>query len=293
MTTGTTGYTTGVYANIPEAEYHALPSLSSSGARLLLPEFKGSPKKFQWAKSHPRVSRTFDVGTATHAKVLGVGSGTVEYPPEHLTPSGNVSTKAATVEWEAEQRAAGLTPVSPDEVARVDEMSEAVLNHATARPYLEVCLNREMSVFAEIDGVPVRARFDGLSDETRNGTYALDLKTTEDATVDGFTKSVKNFGYDVQDAWYEDVHEAATGRGIDEFLIIAVEKSAPFEVAVHRIPTMWVAMGRKKGQEARRIYSECMASGNWPGYTTEVTDLDPPAWAVIDYEMRYESEIRF
>lgn len=278
----------GIVLDLPEAEYHSRSELSSTGARLLLPEYKGSPKKFQWAQTHPRTSRAFDVGSAAHAKILGVGAGIAVYPDEHLTPSGNVSTKAATVAWEDEQRAMGLTPVSPADVQRVDAMAEAVLAHEGARPFLEVAVHREVSIFAEIDGVRVRARLDALSDDTRSGVFAVDVKTTEDATPHGFTRSVQNYGYDVQDAHYRDTYQAATGNPIEKFVFIAVEKSAPHEVGVSYLPDQWIAMGRTKAATARRIYAECMETGVWPGYSPEVVALDPPAWAVIDHEMRYE-----
>jgi len=283
-------YRNEVVLNLPEHEYHAHTALSSTGARLLLPEYKGSPKKFRWAQTHPRTSRAFDLGHAVHTRVLGVGAGIVTYPVEHLTPGGNPSTKAATVEWETAQRAAGFTVVSPDDAGRVDAMAEAVLAHESARPLFEVCEFREASVFADIDGVPVRARFDALSAETRNGTYAVDLKTAEDATPNGFTRSVSKWGYDVQNGHYEDVYKAATGNNIDRFLFVVVEKSAPFEVSVFEIEPFWVDMGKKKAATARQIFQECTASGIWPGYDTAPQTLTAPAWAVIEHEMQYEHE---
>lgn len=279
----------GLVHDLDETEYHAHPSLSSTGARMLLPEYKGSPAKFRWAQTHPRTSRAFDVGHAVHTKVLGIGGGIIAYPDEHLTASGNVSTKKETVEWETEQRALGLVPVSPNELARVDAMAEAVLAHNTARPYFEVAVHREVSVFADVDGVPCRARFDALSDVTRSGVLAVDLKTTEDATKIGLESSVKRFGYDVQDAFYRDVHEASEGHPIDRFVFVAVEKSPPHEVTVAMLPDMWVQMGRTKAAEARRIYAECTVTGVWPGYDTDLQILDPPAWAVIEYEMQYDN----
>lgn len=262
--------------SMPEEVYHARPELSSTGVRLLLPQYKGSPKKFDYARTHRRNSRAFDVGHAAHAKVLGVGAGIVLYPEEHLTPSGKVSTKAATVEWEDEQRAAGLVPVSPDEAGRVDAMAEAVLGHELARPLFEIALMREVSVFADIDGVPVRARLDALSEETRNGVYALDLKTTDDATPNGFTRTVQKLGYDVQEAHYEETYEASEGHRIDQFWFCAVEKAAPHDVGVHRLEEQWVAMGRSKTAEARRLFHEATTTGVWPGYSTEPHTLAPP-----------------
>lgn len=280
---------TGLIEGMSDEQYHSRPELSSTGARMLLPEFKGSPKKFQWAQTHKRVSRSFDFGHATHAEVLGVGTGIIVYPDEHLTPSGNPSTKAATVEWEAEQRSAGYTVVSPDDYERVNAMKDAVLAHPTARPLLEVVTMREVSVFADVDGVPCRARFDALSEETKNGVYGIDLKTTEDATKIGFERSVSRFGYNVQEAHYKDVYKAAVGIPVDNFFIIAAEKTAPYEVAVFQIEPFWVDIGHKKAARAREIFAECTATGEWPGYTTETQELNAPAWAVIEHEMQYDN----
>lgn len=279
----------GIIHGMSDDTYHARPELSSTGVRLLLPEYKGSPQKFQHAQTNKRTSRAYDVGHAAHAKVLGVGAAIVVYPPEHLTKSGNVSTKAETQAWEAEQRAEGLTPVSPDEMGRVDALAEAILAHETARPYFEIAAHREVSVFADVDGVPCRARFDALSDETRSGVFALDLKTTDDATKSGFERTVAKYGYDVQETHYEDVYEASEDRPIDVFVFVVAEKAAPHEVAVFRLPTMWTQMGRAKAAAARRIYRESMESGVWPGYTTELQFLDPPTWVVFQHEMQYES----
>lgn len=279
----------GIVHGMPDAEYHGGPELSSTGVRSLLPEYKGSPKKFQWALSHRRESRAFDVGHAVHAKVLGVGAGIVAYPVEHLTASGNVSTKAATVEWESEQRGNGLTPVSPEEISRVDAMSEAVLHHDTARPLFEVAEFREVSVFADVDGVTCRARFDALSGETKRGVIGVDLKSGDDATKTGFERTVAKWGYDVQNAHYDDVYTASEGRPVDEFYFVVMERTGPFEVGVFLLPESWRQMGKRKASEARRLFRDATESGVWPGYDTAIHYLDPPTWVVFEHEMRYES----
>lgn len=269
-----------------DEDYHAHHALSSSGARLLLPEYKGSPKKFQWEKTHRRVSRAFDLGHAVHAKVLGVGLGVITYPDEHLTPSGNVSTKAATVEWAAEQRAAGLTIVSPAELDAVNAMSDAVLTHEFAGPLLEKVTGREVSVFGEVDGVSVRARFDILG-----GDIGADLKTTDDATERGFTKSVAKWGYAFQEAWYRDVHVASEGADLSAFYFIAVEKTAPYEVGVFQLEPYWIELARKRVENARNIFRDCTETGVWPGYDPAPKTLLAPAWEAIEHEM--ESEMTF
>ena len=86
----------GIVHNVPEADYHSHPALSSTQARQIL----DSPAKYDYAKTHPQPHKdAFDLGTAVHTKVLGTGYTVATYPPEHLTPSGAASTKAATVAW--------------------------------------------------------------------------------------------------------------------------------------------------------------------------------------------------
>ena len=272
--------------DLAELEYHARPELSSTGARLLLE----APAKFKYRMDHPQEGkRAFDVGTAAHTKILGVGSGLVEYPDEHLTPSGNVSTKAATVLWAEEQRSAGLTPVSPDDIAAVDAMAESVLAHPKARELLEAKGHREVSVVSEIDGVPVRARLDGLVE--LEGMTGLDLKTTrKTADVEGFARTSSDLGYFIQEAWYREAIEAE-GVPLDRFVFITVEKEPPYLVGVTVQDIIFQMMGKAATAEARRRYRHGMETGEWPGYSQEIEPAAPPAWMAMMYDEKYGTEL--
>lgn len=272
---------------LDEREYHAHPSLSSTQARQLLE----SPSHYKWGLDHPRAdTQAFDVGTAAHTKILGVGSGIIAYPEEHITPGGNVSTKAATVAWAAEQRANGLTPVTPDSVASVDAMAEAVLAHPVARGLLEQPGNPEASIFSTDPdtGIEVRCRFDRLSDPDSGPWTAADVKSAGlgGASVHEFTKSVAKYGYDVQQGHYQDTARFELGREPD-FHFIVVEKFAPYRVAVHQLTDPWEQMGKAKARIARERLAEARATGDWWGYPQEVTYLDAPTWLNYDYENRY------
>lgn len=259
--------------DMDETTYHSRPELSSTEVRWLL----DSPARYRWRKDHQITERsdTFDLGSATHAKILGVGAPIVVYPPEHLTPSGNVSTKAATVEWEREQRANGCIPLGRAQATRVDRMAEAVLGNPTARTILEGIAGREVSVITKVDGVPVRARFD-----LYDGIHVADLKTAHDASPKGFNKSVGTYGYHVQERWYEDAHTAETGTELDWFKFIVVESSAPHLVGVYDLDFMWEDIAKTKAKRGRELYLECTESGVWPGY--QPTTLTPPTWAVYE-----------
>lgn len=264
---------------MPEHEYHQRPELSSTGARQLL----DSPARFRyWADNPQPPKAAFDVGTAAHSKILGVGAGTIVYPDEHLTPSGNVSTKAATVEWAAEQRANGLVPIGRVDADRVDAMAEAVLADPDARDVLEAISGREVTIIADVEGVPTRARFDMY-----DGTRAGDLKTTRDASPKGFNTSVGRYGYHIQERWYADAHEAETGSKIGPFKFVVIESAPPHLVGVYELDYMWEDIARERTKEARDLYRRCVEADRWPGYGAAT--LTPPTWAV--YENEDDSEV--
>ena len=278
------GKLSGIVEAMDEELYHAHPALSSTGARLLLK----SPAKFDYDRKHPRAGkRAFDLGHAAHAKVLGVGAGVVAYPDEHLTPSGNVSTKAATLLWAEEQRAAGLTPVSPGEIDAVDAMAESVLAHPRARALFEAPGERELSVFADVDGVSVRARLDALV-----GDIGIDLKTTrKTADAEGFGREAADLGYHVQEAWYR-AAMAAAGSPLSKFLFIVVEKEPPYLVGVNELDVIFQEMGKAAAAEARRRYRSGVETGVWPGYSNEIELASPPAWAAMLSDDLYGSEMQ-
>lgn len=265
--------------DMPDAEYHFRPELSSTGARKLL----NSPARYRhWANNPQPPKAAFDLGHAAHAKILGVGANITIYPDEHLTPSGNVSTKAATVEWEREQRANGVIPVSRWDARKVDAMAEAVLAQASARTILENIAGREVSIFADVEGVTSRARFD-----IYDTTAAADLKTARDASPKGFNRSVGTYGYHLQERWYRDVHKAETGTELASFKFIVVESAAPHLVGVYDLDFMWEDVATKQVKRARELYRACITSNEWPGYPD--TSLTPPTWAIYENE---EEEIR-
>lgn len=280
----------GIVPNLPEATYHAHPALSSTGARKLLE----SPARFHYWQSHPEPHKdAFDLGTAVHSKVLGVGWGVITYPPEHLTAAGNVSTKAATVEWVTEQRANGLVVITPEQAAHVNGMVDAVLAHPEARELFEQPGQSEASVFATDlnTDVEVRARFDYLPDFTGADPWCVDMKTTaKSAAPAEFLKTVANFGYHVQQEWYLHALDLATGEFFGRMKFVVVETYAPYLVAVHELSQEFAEIGADKGKRARAKFAECTASGVWPGYESG-DPLQPPMWAIYEDDTATEMRV--
>lgn len=272
MTTTETGQ---IIHGMPDHEYHAHHALSSTRARQLLV----SPKMYQWAGDHPQAHKDeFDIGTAVHSKVLGVGS------PVEVLEFDDRRTKAYK-DAAADARLAGKVPILRRDYEPVEAMSEAVLADPYAAALLTQPGNAEVSMFATCPdtGIPMRARFDYFPDEpTSEGIRAaVDLKTTaKAATGRGFSLSIADFNYDVQYGHYDDVWELISPEPM-EMVFVVVEKAAPYHVGLFQLSREWKERGKRRARVARERLALALETGEWPGYETEgVQVVDPPSWVM-------------
>lgn len=284
----------GVY-QFAAAAYHRdpapQPSLSSTIARLLLDR---SPRH-AWTASprlnpdwQPTEKKTFDIGRAAHRMVLGQGDDFAEIPADLLGANGAANTKAAR-EFIEDCRARGITPLKADEVAQIAVMAEAVAEKLAAMGIKFDRYRSEMAAIAQIDGVWCRAMVDNAPADPRLPLY--DLKTTTDASPEACVRAVAAYGYDVQAAHYLATWKAATGED-RRFRFVFVEKEAPHEVSVVELLNApgddadWMHDAHAKAAEARRIWGECLAADQWPGYPAQVALIGAPIWHRKKWEDR-------
>jgi hypothetical protein len=268
--------------DMPADEYHRNPALSSSGARKLLPP--SCPAKYRYERNHGQPPKAdFDFGKAAHKRVLGVGEDVV------LVDAGDYKTKAAQ-EARDQAYAEGKVPILPKEDAVIDEMVKALRGHPIASALLDPARGGkpEQSAFwTDADtGVDCRARFDWLPALDRRGRLIVpDYKTARSADLASIGRSLDEYGYARQAAWYLD---AVAALGLAEsaaFVFVVQEKTAPYLVSVVDIDATSLAAGRFYNQQARRLFAECTASDTWPGYVPdgEVGTASLPGWALNRY----------
>lgn len=263
----------GVYDGLEEAVYHADPvrggSLSSTGARALLPP-KGCPAKYRYEQDHPRVvKKEFDFGKAAHRLLLGVGPELVEL--DHL----DMRTNAAKADA-AECRDAGQIPLLPDDMAIVLDMAAALVAEPMVMALFDLDQGyAEQSLFwvdARTDVIR-RARLDYLG--KRRDKYGRlivpEYKTAKSAEPGEWMRSAVSYGYHQQGAWYVD---AVRGVGLaDEvvFLFVVQEKVAPYVTSVIELPPEAMMWGGLLNEYALDIYRHCVTHQQWPGYTYTMT----------------------
>ena len=138
----------------------------------------------------------------------------------------------------------------------------------------EYIKRNEVSIYLDYMGVPFKARLDSILIEEG---IILDLKTTDSADSEMFTKKVVGLGYDFQAAAYTIAAEQAFGKPF-RFMFAAVERKAPYTVAVYEADKFMQAEGRRKFDRAIELYKECEASGQWAGKEITVESLSYPSW---------------
>lgn len=193
-------------------------------------------------------------------------------------PSADTVT---AIEWYARFHEAnkGKSILSAEDYRDVRGMQDAVFKHPAAMALLvtdDIIAEETIEFDEPHTGEPCKLRRDAFN--KRYG-LTLDLKTTENASPSEFARSVNSYRYHVQDAFYTDGHLAKFGENTNGFVFIAVEKKAPYAVAVYQLTNRAVQLGRELYIRDINTYQECRRTGIWRGYSDEVEPLDLPQWA--------------
>ena len=270
----------GIYYGMSNADYHGdTDSLSSSGAKLLARE--GGAALFHYQQTHPvQPTPAMEFGTAAHSWILE-GKEPIVFEPgikfegldgKEYTLTKGRDTKAgrAFTELQAQEHP-GVPIVSQSDYEHLAGMREAVLNHSEAARLLALPGKSEVSIFWETEtGATLKCRPDYLPDEAdpKLGFLPIiDLKTTVDATLEGFRRSAIKFGYHQSAAWYM---EGLAKAGIDtdaQMVFIAVEKTPPYLVGVYYFEDLALATGDVSNMQAISTFRDCRAWNRWPGLT--------------------------
>ena len=248
------------------AEYHADPAISASHLHAVA----ASPYHY-WKRYLDPDRRTVEptaamrLGSLVHCAVL---------EPDELLQRYGVcgprNTKAGK-EQAAAMAAEGIEAVSETDMVTALSMSDAVRQHPAAAALLTTG-KAEQSFWWDDQqtGLRCKCRPDWMS-----GSVLVDLKTTTDASPAAFARSVATFRYHVQAS-----HYLAGLHGAERFVFIAVEKTAPYAVAVYELDAAAMAAGDELRQRDMRIIADCQATTEWPGYGDDCQTLSLPSWAL-------------
>lgn len=181
--------------------------------------------------------------------------------------------------------------LEPEQWDQLHRMRAAVFAHPVASKLMSMKGRAEHSVYwvDKETGELCRCRPDWWP-----SNLIVDLKTTEDASPIGFAKSIANYSYDVQDAFYTD-GMAAAGEPIRAFLFLAVQKDAcvvegqSFGVAVYQLDDASRELGRAKYKTDLRTFSQCKKLNQWPNYGDMIQPISLPQWNFNQFQHLVEA----
>lgn len=266
--------------DIPADVYHAHPALSSSGARKLLPP--SCPAKFHYERSNPfEPTDAMRFGTLVHSILLGDESDLAVLPYKTWQSAESKAAKEAA-------ELAGKLPVKVGDYETAKAIAAVVRTDPRVRKYkLFDDGKAEQSLFWNDTetGEMLRARPDHLQLERRR-PLIVDLKTAESGEPDEFGRSVEKYGYARQAPWYIDAVTALDLAEAPAFVFVIVEKTPPYLVTVAQLDPQSMEAGRFYNRRAIRLFAECKAKNEWPGYShgaDGIATISLPPWAINEY----------
>lgn len=266
---------------ISNGDYHRRLEISASG----LKEMAKSPAHY-WAKfldpnrQPQKPTAAMQFGTVVHTLVLEP-----ETAPEvfAIAPEGTTRSHKVVKDWTAELEAKGMILLLDEEYERALKCRASIFNHHASSRILGHPLGKpEFSIFFEWLGVGCRMRMDWHippCPELPTGLI-FDLKSTESAKQDSFARSIWNFRYDIQAAFYREGFQQFYGtQAPPPFVFCAFEKESPFPVATYVADDDMTLRGQRDCERLLLEYQRCREANDWPAYGDTITPISLPYWA--------------
>lgn len=268
--------TRGRYEAVPIETYHAHSSINNSSIGLVL----RSPAHFKAARDYPpEPSRAMIYGNAIHTAVLQPELLLETYrPPAPSCPKGRTKAeKSAYQDWldtgELDeyqlQYPTSAQQLTQSEWDRLDPMVARLREEPEADFLLGLGAPESTFVSKDpISGLWRRCRPD-VTGEARN--LLVDLKSTRDARPLPFSRTIFDYGYYRQAAFYLDtVNEALGEQVVTGFAFVAIEKEPPYGVGTFVLDQADIERGREENHRALAKLAWCVDNDTWPGYANRI-----------------------
>lgn len=256
----------GIFDTIANESYHAAEGLSSTGLKHLA---KSPAHYLEYRKNPPEQTPAMAFGSAVHRAVLenGLNDGSVKMV--------ECSTRATKIFKDFAAQHPGALCLPEDEFKRLERVVRAVGSHPVARELLKGG-KAEQSAFWERDGILCKCRPDYLR---ADDGIVIDLKTSADASNEGFQSSIMRYAYHWQSAWYLDGLSKLLGKPLENFVHLVVESEAPHGIGIYVLDNGSLDKAREDISRLMARYTECLHTGEWPSYPTQIQNLGIPHWA--------------
>ncbi len=242
-----------------------------------------TPFHYQYKKTHPRFNQTPDmlIGSATHK---------IFFEPEEFedefvcAPELNLRTKdgrAQMEEFKDHIKSTGRSVLTVEQMSTVREIGAALHAQEHIMKWVKGGV-AEKSIFRHHNGQILKARPDYY---IGNSNVIVDLKTCRDITYTGFMRSVIQYKYHFQAAYYTDAVASFVGEP-PRFLNICVQKVRPYAAVIYELEPSFLMVGRAEYIRALATIKECTDNNSWPAYPPNPVPMGCPDWLWETFKKR-------
>ena len=244
-------------------EYRKAQGISSSDFRLL----EISPLHYQHKEHFTLSGDSFDFGSALHKMVLEPKEFEQEFA---ITPDAPRNTKVGKDEHAQFFEELGeRTALTSSEYKQIKKMSENV--EIIAGKLLKGGAAESSHFSSDEKGIVRKCRPDYYNEHTG---IIIDVKTTKAGDEYSFARSIYDYKYHRQAAWYIDTLRLC-GKKAERFVFIAVDKTSPYMVRIYELDQEAIERGRKEYQDLLDEYIAFLETGK----TQVVKPINLPEWA--------------
>lgn len=262
--------TSPVKLSLSNEEYHAHPAIGSTSLKRIL----RSPAHYRYEMENPsEPTPAMQFGTKCHQALLepALFEKAVDMPLFE-----GKGSRAAKEEWLLENH--GKMILKPGEGDQIRGMLKAVSKHKTARALLSGGMS-EVSLFWKDPGTGIDCKC--RPDFIHGGNIVVDVKTTTDASLDAFQRTIARLKYHLSGAHYLTGASTYFGTKFETFINIAIEDEAPWGIHVFELDQPTIEKGEELRRRALLRLAACRQMDQFPGYPEEIVpiNLTPWAWA--------------
>lgn len=252
------------------ADYHAHSAISSSDVKMV-----AAKSLAHWKHKVRKRSTAFDLGTAVHAMVLEPHLDLIVRGPEDRRGD----------KWKKAVLAAdldGKLVLTESDYDQAVAMADAVRAHPVVQKWMSLPFIAEASFFAEdsLTKTRIKCRPDGFIPSIG---LVFDIKTTTDASPEGFPREVRKYGYDLQADFYLRTLQSA-GYNADDFFFVCVEKEPPYAVCVHSLEHGYMRLAEFRVSAILEKISNAQATDDFTTGWPLINHIPLPRWQADEPE---------
>lgn len=233
-------YNPGIY-EIENEDYHNSNGLSRSA----LLTFRKSPLHY-WDeyknenKKEEKDSNALIIGNAVHMYILQPEKFNQQY---FVVDKPDLRTTKGKEEWSKINNEHADKIILPTAIFNeVETLGQAFLTHELAKKFLEGA-QVEKSVYWKDCTTNILCK-------TRPDIWLPniigDIKTSADASPRAFQRDIIKYGYHIQAAMVQDGINHITGKMIDTFVFIVIEKESPHAIGIYELDKESIDKGREE-----------------------------------------------